>query len=550
MNAPRLLILLFILLAQSQRLEAQDRYWVFLRDKSGSQFDPYAYFDSKAIERRIREGLSLSDSSDYPLNESYVRTLEERVDSISGQSRWFNAVACVASPAQIESIRNLPFVSRIDPMEYQFDLASIADSLPEFDEAYEKAILKAQTEAMQNARLRSIGYTGKGVRIAIFDAGFNGLIEDEAFQHIIAGGRIKATYDFVRDKKFVFGHHTHGTNVLSCIAGMSDGIPMGCATDAEFVLARTEQAYKESRIEEENWVESLEWADRTGADIVNSSLGYTRQFYFTQDMNGRRSMISRAASMAVSKGILVVNSAGNEGDKKWEVIAAPADADSILTIGGIDPWSGIHADFSSFGPTADNRMKPNLCAFGYAITSDHNRTTINSGTSFSSPLVAGFAACIKQMHPEWRVRQVMEELQKSGSLYPYYDYAHGFGIPQADYFLKQDTDSTFSGTEITFVHQPEMDRIKILLTEDTLLTAAVTPPGTERLTFVLDPEPLMYIHIARPDGFLVSYEMTSPGVSVGAFVDDYYDAEYILRVHWKGITREKKIGEIVEQRRD
>ncbi|MFM9983891.1 MAG: S8 family serine peptidase [Flavobacteriales bacterium] len=531
----------------SQFLQAQERYWVFLKDKAGTQFNPYEYFDIKAIERRLNEGLSLCDSTDFPLNELYVMAIKNETDSICGVSRWFNAIACVASPMQMKSVGKLPCVKEVVPMEFGFDLPASIDTIPTMNEAYEKAILRQQTEVMKNSRLRSAGYTGKGVRIAIFDAGFNGLIEDEAFQHIIANGRIKATYDFVRDRKFVFGHHTHGTNVLSCIAGLNDGTPMGCATDAEFVLARTEQAYKEARIEEENWVESLEWADKTGADIINSSLGYTRQFYFTQDMNGRRSMISRAASMAVSKGILVVNSAGNEGDKKWEVIAAPADADSILTIGGIDPWSGIHADFSSYGPTADNRLKPNLCAFGYAITADHNRTTINSGTSFSSPLVAGFAACIKQMHPEWRVKQVMAELQKSGSLYPYYDYAHGYGIPQADYFMPFDSTASVDQSAISFEYEPEMNRIRICIDGDSTIILSKPNETKDRLVFVLNPTPLMYIHIARPDGSLISYEMTEPGETTGAFIEEIDDQENIIRVHWKGKTRAMKIGDIMNQ---
>lgn len=541
--------ILFVLLScLALPMQAQDRVWVFLRDKAGCEFDPYVYFDEKAIERRIREGLTLSDSTDFPLNDQYVQWIGQSVDSVCGQSRWFNAVACVASPDQVQSLRELPFVALIQPMCVAFDEVVEEGPVIEFTDDYETEILNRQTESMQYSILRKAGYTGKGVRIAIFDAGFKGLLEDEAFQHLIAQNRIRATYDFVRDKKFVFGHHTHGTNVLSCVSGIKNGIPIGCATDAEFVLARTEQTYKESQMEEENWVESLEWADKTGADIVNSSLGYTRQFYFTQDMDGRRSLISRAASMAARKGILVFSSAGNEGDKKWEVITSPADADSILTIGAIDPWTGYHADFSSYGPTADNRLKPNLCAFGYAITADHNRLALNSGTSFSSPLIAGFAACIKQMHPDWRLSKVMDELQKSGTLYPYYDYAHGYGIPQANYFISTDTVEFVDTGRVQFVHEPEMDRIRITVLRDSTESSPSTIMSNDVINF--NPEPLMYIHIARPDNTLISYEMTSPGETTGGFVSDAFDPQCTLRVHWRGITYEKKIDEIVINKRE
>lgn len=536
--------------------------WVFLTDKHDVVFDPRQYFDVKAIERRQREGLPLQDSTDFPLNENYVAHIATLCDSVCGTSRWFNAIACVASDVQLQKIAALAFVKNIQHMAYAPVLTELENvGMDDLDEDVKK-ILQGQTESMQYSLLHNNGYVGKGVRIAVFDAGFDGFLQDEAFQHIIAGDKIKATYDFPKDKKYVFNGHSHGTNVMSCIAGKIDENYIGCATDAEFLLARTEQAIRESKVEEENWVMSLEWADKWGADIVNSSLGYTNQFYFSKDMNGKKSIISQAAAMAAHKGILVCNSAGNEGNTNWEVISAPADADSILTIGGIAPSTGYHASFSSYGPTSDFRLKPNLCAFGYAVVTSNNNLYVNSGTSFSSPLVAGFAACIRQMHPEWTLRQLYDELQHSGHLYPYFDYAHGYGIPQASYFIQSDSTDAVeldSTAVIRFEYQQEMNRFKICVNnpdsnevsdeeEDEDLRPWMNPqPDDSELIYngLID---FMYMHVQDASGMLLDYKMTKPGIATGAFIADKYADDCTVRVHWKGITTEKTIRELKEQR--
>jgi hypothetical protein len=221
--------------------------------------------------------------------------------------------------------------------------------------------------------------------------------------------------------------------VLSCIAGISGDKKIGLATGAEFLLARTE-VIREPFSEEENWLAAVEWADKNGADIISSSLGYTKDRYFPDDMNGQKSLVSRAATLAARKGILVINAMGNEGDSKWKVLGAPADADSILSIGGIDPETNYHQSFSSFGPTSDFRMKPNVSAFSTAIVAGKDKLKTAQGTSFSTPLVSGFAACAWQTNINLTNMQLLNEIQKSGNLYPYFDYAHGYGIPQADYF--------------------------------------------------------------------------------------------------------------------
>ena len=223
--------------------------------------------------------------------------------------------------------------------------------------------------------------------------------------------------------------------VLSCIGGkISDTTWLGMAPDAQYLLARTE-INTEPLKEEVWWVQALEWADQNGADIVNSSLGYGKQRYMVKQMNGS-SMVAKAANTAARKGILVCNSMGNEGDdKEWKMLITPADADSILSVGGVYSIDNL-TEFSSFGPTADGRMKPNVVAMGHCwVAGEKGNFTDAYGTSFSSPMTAGFAACVKQLHPEYTAWQLKTEIEKSGNHYPYFDYAYGYGVPQADYFF-------------------------------------------------------------------------------------------------------------------
>jgi len=532
--------LLFILASSAA---AQNSYWVFLKDKEGVAFDPLAYFDSKAIERRIREGISINDITDYPLREDYVKQVSALCDSVCGVSRWFNAVACKADELQIAQIQSLPFVRNTQPMHGVPLLSSYEESTVVFDslDVYDN-ILVAQTERMQYSLLKEAGYTGKGVRIAVFDAGFPDVDKHACFKHITDNKRIVATYDFVRNKENVYRASSHGTHVLSCIGGIKDGIPMGCATDAEFLLARTENAIFEGRIEEYNWIESLEWADKMGADVVNSSLGYTVQFYFRDEMNGHVSLISRAANTALSKGILVVNSAGNEGDNAWEIIGAPADADSVLTIGGIEPWTGIHTGFSSYGPTSDYRRKPNLTAFSFVITALGR----NTGTSFSSPLVAGFAACIRQMHPEWTAKQLFDELEKSGDLHPYFDYAHGYGVPQASYFLKQKTiaEQTFELRMNSALKT--IDVIAFKAENDTLTFDDRKKNWIKKRGYK---EPLDYVfwQLIDKDNRVLYYEVVEPGAEIAASVRNTMCTDCNLRVFYKSYYIEKPWKQLLEE---
>lgn len=447
----RKIFLLLSFVGCFQFLFAQQPYWIFFTDKENVSFDPYTYFDEKAIERRIQNNLSLYDLSDYPLNSYYSSTIASLSEEVIGESRWFNAMAVFATDEAVTQIYSYPFVASILPICNDADLASVHVGNVEMinDEVVEK--LLKQVKRFKGEWFDKHQIDGSGVRVAVFDGGFPGVNTHPAFAHLRDNHLIIKTWNFPLKKENVYGWNSHGTMVLSCIAGMEKGAKMGLATGSEFLLARTEVGFELAR-EEVWWLEAVEWADKNGADVINSSLGYGKSRYNPKDMDGQKSLVSRAANMAAAKGMLVCNAMGNEGmDRAWRVLITPADADSILSVGGIDPETNRHILFSSYGPTADGRMKPNVCAFGTArVASPRDRYKSASGTSFASPLVAGFAACAWQTNREWTAMELKTEIEKSADHYPYFDYAYGYGVPQADYFFKIEQEEEVKSEVIRF----------------------------------------------------------------------------------------------------
>lgn len=466
---------------------AQDVYWVFLTDKANTQFDPFSYFDAKAIERRKSNGLSLLDSTDFPLNVQYVTTIAALSDEIVGESRWLNAVAVVA--ADIDKIRQLPFVKQVSRIMTEALPAQriISDTALPSDLA---ADLSPQLARMGGQAFVQQNINGKGKRIAILDGGFPQVDTHSAFQHLRTNHQIIKTYNFPNKKENVYGWSSHGTMVLSCIAGIYGDKLLGLATGAEFLLARTEVNLEPAK-EEVWWVQGMEWADKNGADIINSSLGYGKDRYKVEDMDGQTSVVSRAANMAADKGILVCNSMGNEGDDgSWRTLVTPADADKILSVGGIED-NNMPSSFTSLGPTADGRLKPNVCAFGTATVANPygtNACISASGTSFSSPLVAGFSACAWQLRPGLTALQMKAEIEKSGDRYPYYDYTRGYGVPQADYFIAERTIAN-AARFISFIENDSTVTIQVTdSTIDQLSHNELSAQNTHLLAFHVENE--------------------------------------------------------------
>jgi len=518
------------------RLLSQDAWWVYFTDKKEVSFDPVRYFDPKAIERRIQNGIAVNDITDWPVNSNYVASVGRKSDSTLLVSRWFNAVAVYASETQAAAIRLFPFVAGMEKIEA---LSMQVASYQEYDTTLDdedRVMLKNQLLSMQGNLFKEAGIDGKGVRIAIFDIGFPGAKESEAFEQIIKEGRLIATHDFTKRKgEDVFWGKAHGTNVWSCIGGKVGDLQIGLATGAEFLLAKTE-VNREPFSEELHWLAAAEWADKNGADIINSSLGYTKDRYFPWSMDGKTSFISRAANMAARKGMLVVNAAGNDGDDAWHTVGTPADADSVLSIGGINPETGYHTNFSSFGPTTDKRMKPNVCAYGHVVVSGGSGLSTSQGTSFASPLVAGFAACALQLNKGIGNMKLFHEIEKSGNLYPYFDYAHGFGVPQASYFLAKER----KVAEPTFSIVETADTLKVIVKKEFV-------PASDGKDFeTASSAPLknnyLYYNIMNSRGVLDNYylvEVSEPEV-IALPRNDYSNGE-TLNVYFKGYTLSLKL---------
>ncbi len=455
----KLFIAIFALI--SSMAMAQDKcFWVFFTDKNDTQFDPYSYFDAKAIERYQKCGADLYDISNYPLNDSYVGTVGSYSTEVFGESRWLNAVGIEATDDNAALIAQLPFVARVQEIVSNGTVANVKTEFKEIEED-NKDILTDQVKRFGGQHFIDKGIDGKGLRICVMDGGFPKVNTHPAFQHLRDNHQIIKTYNFPNKKEDVYGWNTHGTMVLSCIAGINDkGQKMGLATGAEFLLARTE-IEPEPFKEEVWWAQGAEWADKNGADIINSSLGYGKDRHWTKDMDGT-SYVAKAANKAAEKGILICNSAGNEGDdSRWMTIITPADAENVICVGGIDAnlKEYRHISFSSYGPTADKRRKPDVVAFGEAqVAKPSGGFTSAFGTSFASPLTAGFCACAWQTKRDLTALQMKAEIQKSCDLYPYYDYAFGYGVPQAAYFT-----GDLKPTERSFNLVQEKDGVKIVV---------------------------------------------------------------------------------------
>ena len=468
---------------------AQDKcFWVFFTDKNDTQFDPYSYFDAKAIERYQQCGADLYDISNYPLNDSYINTVGSYSTEVFGESRWLNAVGIEATEDNAALIAQLPFVARVQEIVSNGTVANVKTEFKEIEED-NKDILTDQVKRFGGQHFIDKGIDGKGMRICVMDGGFPKVNTHPAFQHLRDNNKIIKTYNFPNKKEDVYGWNTHGTMVLSCIAGINEkGQKMGLATGAEFLLARTE-IEPEPFKEEVWWAQGAEWADKNGADIINSSLGYGKDRHWTKDMDGT-SYVAKAANKAVEKGILICNSAGNEGDdSRWMTIITPADAENVICVGGIDAnlKDYRHISFSSFGPTADKRRKPDVVAFGEAqVANPSGGFTSAFGTSFASPLTAGFCACAWQTKRDLTALQMKAEIQKSCDLYPYYDYAFGYGVPQAAYFT-----GDLKPAERSFNLVQEKDGVKI-----------VVPKVIENQD--------VFINVEGADGVLLGYYKVHP----------------------------------------
>ena len=421
--------------------EINIKIWVGFTDKGSVTTKSYSakdLFSERAIARRDKHDIDLH-FTDLPLNKNYIDSLKAFGLEILNTSKWFNGVtAQTTNSSIIEQLKSIDFISSIDTLsislqDIQSRTSSKFDDIVVQESSYGEA--KNQIEMIGGHTLHQQGYQGQNVHIAVFDAGFKNVNKIDAFSHLFDYSQILGTWDYVDRESNVYDDNNHGMLVLSIMAAQLENNFLGTAPKASYWLLRTEDAGSETLIEEYNWAIAAEFADSVGVDIINSSLGYTTfdissQNHSYEDLDGRTTIVTRAAVLASRKGIIVCNSAGNSGNSTWKYIGAPADADSILTVGSVDE-NQIISSFSSYGPTYDGRIKPTLCAQGRntAIVTNSNSISTSNGTSFSSPIIAGMTACLWQAHYNKKNIQIIEALKNSSHLYQFPDDQLGNGIP-------------------------------------------------------------------------------------------------------------------------
>ncbi len=436
---------------------APSRYWVQFTDKNSTPYtigNPGAFLSQKAIDRRTNQGISII-TNDLPVDPNYVAGVVNIGVTLINKSKWFNAITIYTSDSsKLDSIISLPFVMQLDtvgkhknwlvndphkiqPLESKWEMESMsfksmslsAAAYIDYGNAYDQiAMLKGDI-------LHSQGFRGEGMTIAILDAGFKNANTNQAFDSTMAGNQILKTWDFVSGNDSVYDNGPHGLWVFSIIAANIPGYMVGTAPKANYLLLRTEDTGSEYSIEEDNWVAGAEFADSAGADILTTSLGYTvfndpTQDHTYLDMDGNTTRISIGSDIAASKGMLVVTAAGNKGSSSWNYIVAPADADSVLSIGAVDVNQN-YASFSSVGPTSDGRLKPNVVSMGSGTITitDGGGLQSGGGTSFAAPLISGMAACLWQANPGATSMEVFNAIEMSSSQYSNPDYELGYGIP-------------------------------------------------------------------------------------------------------------------------
>ena len=424
------------------------RHLVYFRDKTGTPFSvaqPQAFLSARAVARRTRQGIAVLPR-DLPVNPAYVA----QVRAVSGgpqvlyTSRWFNAAVVSCDSLTLGRIMALPQVSRASTLNRSARVPGPFTAPVQLSEPAARGTLATRAQYgpayRQNQQVGALamhdaGFRGDGMQIAVFDAGFPGTDQISALQPLFLEQRLASTRNFVDGGTSVYGRSDHGTNCLSTMAANQPGFFIGTAPKATFHLCITEDVYSEHPIEEANWLAAAEYADSVGVDVISSSLGYTNfdapsVSYTYADMTGRSAISSRAATMAARVGMLVVSAAGNEGNHAWHYISAPADADSIMTVGAVDSL-GNHAFFSSYGPTADGRIKPTLSAMGLAtaVLSPNGGTFRGNGTSFACPVLAGMAAGFWQANPTLTAQQVIVALRSTATQAVTPDNTLGYGIP-------------------------------------------------------------------------------------------------------------------------
>lgn len=439
-------LLLICVLATSISLFSQEYHYKFrllLKDKGQTHYSldkPEEFLSVKAIERRAKYAIAI-DSTDLPVSDNYIKTIESLGGAIASKSKWLSSITVHCEDSLlVDKLKELPFVAEaifvwkgavaVDNMQTDSVINYPAEETVSFGNYYGKGFDNIKLNNGQY--LHDAGYKGKGMDIAVIDAGFNHFPQIEMLNNL----DIKGTKGFIYQHQDLFSNaNQHGLSVLSCIGTNKPMQFVGTAPEASFWLLNTEDSRSEFPVEEDYWAAAVEYADSVGVYVVNTSLGYNSfdnpaYSYTHASLDGRTAFITRAANKAASKGMLLVISAGNSGDSEWRKITPPSDAVNVLTVGAVQRDS-IVARFSSRGMTADLRVKPDVMALGVGSTvvNDNGLVSRSSGTSFSSPIMCGMVACLWQAFPELNNREIINIVRQSSDRYDSFNEDYGYGIP-------------------------------------------------------------------------------------------------------------------------
>ena len=442
------LLLLFIFISTANF--AQEDAWVYFNDKPSATFylaNPLDMLSQRALDRRAAQGIAL-DNIDVPVEQSYIDQITASAGiTVMAKSKWLNALHIRGSQLNIQALTAYGFVDRIDfanhTLNLRIGLPSIiitnkntnVNKQLELATTFNYGNSANQIQMLNGHLLHQQNYTGQGKMIAILDAGFPGVNTASSFQRLWDNNLILGGYNFPDRNNTIYTRNSHGTNVLSTMGGFVDGQLVGTAPDAEYYLFITEDINSENPVEESYWVEAAEMADSLGVDVINSSLGYTdydnsSYSYSYAQRNGLVGFASRGADVAFTRGIVCVISSGNEGNSTEKHMGIPGDAINVLTVGAVTSTEA-YASFSSIGPSADGRIKPDVCAKGQSATVSNTSgaVTTSSGTSFSSPILAGMVATFWSAVPNLTASEVINFVRQSADQYTAPDEFKGYGVP-------------------------------------------------------------------------------------------------------------------------
>lgn len=448
----RIILIIFLLCLSFSLIGAENNgniYWIQFNTKAGTPFrinQPELFLSQRAIERRNRHGIEI-DSTDLPVNPIFVDSLKSIGFATKHYSRWMNGIiATYHDTIDVDTIVLPSFVSFIELRKTTQKSTTLKpeNKFEVIDSLTQKYYGSSTNQiTMLNGQLLHKYSKGKGVHIAVIDAGFLNADTLEVFDSLYARKGVLGTYDFVNPGNNVYNEHLHGTNVLSIMAANHPGKMIGVAPEASYWLLLTEYGSEDYPDEEDYWGVAAEFADSVGCDVITTSLGYSNYFadqkynHRYDEFTGDSLRISKSANLAVKKGIVVVCSAGNDGNKSFHYISAPSEARDVLSVAAVNYQREI-SSFSSrgFGPGA-KVPKPDVAAMGAgtSIVTPFGKYDTGSGTSYSAPLISGLAACLIDLFPDSSATSIIRMIRESGHLYPEHNDSLGYGIPDFGKFI-------------------------------------------------------------------------------------------------------------------